>query len=112
MQPFTLTDYLSAKGVRNDLRVKRVLAVALGLPFDNGTPEQESALLSALKVGSMANGETRDSYSVEIAFESASFFFDTFEKAHHFAGEQSKAGKYCRILKQVTVSALIQVINP
>lgn len=86
-----LNEYLKEKGASTDLRAKRSLAIAFGLPFDNGTSEQETALLLALKVGGMAKqNSVSEIFKVEVAFdiepaqtfttlEAAKAYEDTFE---------------------------------
>jgi hypothetical protein len=112
-QTQTLNQYLESKGASTDTRVKKSIATALGIPCDPLDKDREADLLRALQIGSMAKGEVIVTYGVEVAFnEAATLNFDALEKADAYASEQAKAGKYCRILKQVTVSLPIQVVTP
>jgi len=109
MNTQTLTEFLAAKGVRNDLRVKRALAAALGLPMDKGTHEQESALLRALQAGEMASiTSAKESFKVEVAFhEELNAEFANQEDANTYRDKQNNESRVCRVSKVITISQVL-----
>ena len=105
-----LNDFLTAKGSSTDLRVKRTLAQAFGLPMDNGTEEQQSDLLRALKVGCMAiHGTIVESFKVEVAFrEEENRDFDTLPLAKDYEkAMRNTINTVCRISQVTTISSVI-----
>lgn len=109
MNTQTLTEFLTAKGVRNDLRVKRALAQAFGLPMDKGTPEQEGPLLKALQAGEMGiNATAKESYKVEVAFdEHSNAEFAELSDARTYEGNQNSQGKVCRVSRVITIAQVL-----
>lgn len=106
-----LNEFLEAKGVSTHLKVKRSLAQAFGLAMDNGTDQQQSDLLRALKVGEMAiNGTVKDHFKIE------GFNFDdklTVEAANKIEAsdtqiQMEKDGwRQCRVSKVITISQVL-----
>lgn len=103
-----LNEYLESKGVSTHLNQKRTLAKAFGLPMDNGTDEQQSALLRALKVGAMA---TADNMAENFKVEIASFdllpakYFDMQKTAESFVKENPELK--CRITRVISISEIL-----
>ncbi len=101
-----LNDYLEQKGCSTHLKHKRQLAAAFGLQMDNGTPEQQSALLRALKAGEMAsNGSAKESFKIEVAFAwNEDREFANAQEAGAYQYERTQAGRHCRLLKVTSIS--------
>lgn len=101
-----LNDYLESKGVTTNLKHKRQLAKAFGLPMTTGTDEEESGLLLAFKVGAMANqGTVTESFKVE-AFnfdEKEVKEFATEKQASDSQVEMEQQGWRCRFSKVTTI---------
>lgn len=109
-QTQTLNEFLEAKGVSTHLKVKRSLAQAFGLPMDNGTEEQQGALLRALKVGSMATvGKLTESFKVEgFNFEDKlTAELSTQAEASESQINMEKDGWRCRVSKTITISIVL-----
>lgn len=109
MQTQSLNDFLTEKGVSTHLKVKRSLAQAFGLPMDNGTEEQQAALLKALLWGSAALvGEPVQSYRVDVAFDGhPSLCFDTIEAAKAHEDIMNEEGHATRIVRTITISQVM-----
>lgn len=105
----TLNDFLTAKGVTTNLKHKRSLAQAFGLPMDNGTDQQQNALLRALQAGEMGiNSIAKESFKVEVAFdEQANAEFANIEDANGYRDNQNKQGKVCRVSRVTTISQVL-----
>lgn len=101
-----LNEFLTAKGVSTHLKVKRSLAQAFGLPMDNGTEEQQGAVLRALKTGVMgAFGETKETYRVETAFDKlTTTIFDNYNEALTESKKITERGFTCRIVIVTTIT--------
>lgn len=104
-----LNEYLKEKGVSNDIRNKRMLATALGLIFDASTPEQESALLLALKVGGMAKVDNvKETFNLEYAFDvEPPIEYTTYEAALNRRNSEDKRSRLTRIIKTTTITQIL-----
>lgn len=106
----TLNEWMAAKGMRPDLRIKRVLAQGFGLPMDKGTPEQESTLLRALQAGEMASrGTVTESFKVQaFNFEQREEKgFETAKEAEAAKMEMEAQGWRCRVSRLITISTVL-----
>ncbi len=111
MNAQTLNEFLTERGVTTNLKHKRTLAKAFGLPMQTGTPEEEAALLMAFKACSgIANGKATETFRVEVAsFEADEkpYMCSDLDQVQERMDLLKSENKLCRALRVITITQVI-----
>ncbi len=111
MQTQTLNEFLVERGVSTNLKHKRTLAKAFGIPMQTGTPEEETALLMAFKAcAGIATGKATETFRIEIAsFEGDEkpYMCSDLEQVEERMKLLKSENKLCRALRVITITQVL-----